>query len=124
MDGHQGGEARTGRRDFLERDAPGPEAAARSAICRGDEQAEQPEPSHLVQQAGRELAAPIPFGGEGSDALGSEAASGLPDHQLVIVQHDPSQFSALRSAEHTSELQSLMRLPYADFRMKKQKTET
>src|SRR3546814_5489203 len=42
-------------------------------------------------------------------------------HYLAVVQRKPG---ALRSEEHTSELQSLMRIPYAVFCLKKKKIES
>src|SRR3546814_10644605 len=41
-----------------------------------------------------------------------------PEHQRIVSDPD-----ALRSEEHTSELQSLMRISYAVFRLKKNKKE-
>src|SRR3546814_9488231 len=53
---------------------------------------------------------------------------GLVDHQLAVDdvvphRHEPAHPHALRSEEHTSELQSLMRISYAVFCLKK-KTQT
>src|SRR3546814_3186417 len=44
----------------------------------------------------------------------------LVDHELVQLAGDPAQLE-LRSEEHTSELQSLMRISYAVFCLKKKK---
>src|SRR3546814_8361263 len=46
----------------------------------------------------------------------------LPDPALDTVSPDPSVVDARRSEEHTSELQSLMRISYAVFCLKKKKT--
>src|SRR3546814_1507710 len=43
---------------------------------------------------------------------------------LVLHDADPAQFAAQRSEEHTSELQSLMRISYAVFCLKKKKQHT
>src|SRR3546814_2192240 len=39
-----------------------------------------------------------------------------------LIAHDSTRSLGLRSEEHTSELQSLMRIPYAAFCLKKNKT--
>src|SRR3546814_2852412 len=41
----------------------------------------------------------------------------------VVARHAPVSFEELRSEEHTSELQSLMRISYAVFCLKKKKKE-
>src|SRR3546814_6786577 len=41
---------------------------------------------------------------------------------VVLVSHDPAEVLAMRSEEHTSELQSLMRISYAVFCLKKKKS--
>src|SRR3546814_4722241 len=42
--------------------------------------------------------------------------------QVLLDPNDPAVVAAARSEEHTSELQSLMRISYAVFCLKKQKT--
>src|SRR3546814_7391226 len=57
-------------------------------------------------------------------ASGSTAARALLVHaqrQLSDPQRGPDYFNRLRSEEHTSELQSLMRISYAVFCLKKKK---
>src|SRR3546814_5512013 len=44
--------------------------------------------------------------------------------QSLVVRRQPTDFEVVRSEEHTSELQSLMRISYAVFCVKKKKTET
>src|SRR3546814_9779857 len=41
------------------------------------------------------------------------------DHALAVLRHDQLHHGLLRSEEHTSELQSLMRISYAVFCLKK-----
>src|SRR3546814_6726571 len=55
----------------------------------------------------------IPFGGKGIDPL----------HGRMIRQNDLSRKRASKSEEHTSELQSLMRISYAVFCLKKKNTK-
>src|SRR3546814_6076015 len=70
-------------------------------------------------------------------AAGSPALLSLPDRAASMLPTDPAQWSAVaagaflaffafigRSEEHTSELQSLMRISYAVFCLKKKKTTT
>src|SRR3546814_2990806 len=52
---------------------------------------------------------------------GNQAQTGLSEIALGLL--DDPQVTALRSEEHTSELQSLMRISYADFCLKKKKNE-
>src|SRR3546814_5730622 len=52
-----------------------------------------------------------------------QAVAGLP-HQGVAAQFDDAVEQRLRSEEHTSELQSLMRISYAVFCLKKKKNKT
>src|SRR3546814_7315101 len=56
-------------------------------------------------------------------ALGAAALHQALDGDLVVAQHggDIGQHAGLRSEEHTSELQSLMRISYAVFCLKKKK---
>src|SRR3546814_4970923 len=67
--------------------------------------------------------------GHGGLALGDEGLQRLVDarvdrRRLVAVQHLlPHAVGALRSEEHTSELQSLMRISYAVFCLKKKKNK-
>src|SRR3546814_7223266 len=44
-------------------------------------------------------------------------------HPLVVGRHDLGELRAARSEEHTSELQSLMRISYAVFCLKKKKQD-
>src|SRR3546814_6872976 len=76
-------------------------------------------------------------GWRGEDPLAAEArAGGVPDAALAVAAESgkvreaplvsrpppaPLPFSMLRSEEHTSELQSLMRISYAVFCLKKKK---
>src|SRR3546814_7722222 len=55
-----------------------------------------------------------------SDVTDPEAPRSLPaDGPVDVRWTDPAQFTAIRSEEHTSELQSLMRLSYAVFCLNK-----
>src|SRR3546814_3202977 len=59
------------------------------------------------------------------NGLGRVGASGqLGQHLLEPRQHICDDRSGFRSEEHTSELQSLMRISYAVFCLKKKKTQT
>src|SRR3546814_6452613 len=67
------------------------------------------------------------------DKMAQQAAPSLPDLQLVTLEERPAHLSSymgtpvvlnLRSEEHTSELQSLMRISYAVFCLKKKKNTT
>src|SRR3546814_5835206 len=49
----------------------------------------------------------------------SKLVYGLNDSNFIIDQHSGNQCGAFRSEEHTSELQSLMRISYAVFCLKK-----
>src|SRR3546814_5644861 len=54
------------------------------------------------------------------DIDATDAAHGQPAQRVVIVE----QRGQIRSEEHTSELQSLMRISYAVFCLKKKKNQT
>src|SRR3546814_1237617 len=54
--------------------------------------------------------------GEAGEPAG--AAEAELDHRLELVDVDPADPAAIRSEEHTSELQSLMRISYAVFCLK------
>src|SRR3546814_2374480 len=61
--------------------------------------------------------------------LPDRARSGVPtrrngDQRATVRHHPPVAPAAGRSEEHTSELQSLMRISYAVFCLKKKKTDT
>src|SRR3546814_7128093 len=45
------------------------------------------------------------------------------DHHVAMFEQVENQLDALRSEEHTSELQSLMRISYAVFCLKKKKSQ-
>src|SRR3546814_9938305 len=49
-----------------------------------------------------------------------QAKNGMP---IILTSTQPAPFLRLRSGEHTSELQSLMRISYAVFCLKKKKQE-
>src|SRR3546814_10785718 len=81
---------------------------------------------------------PLPEGGEGASnraatALKQTVMAGYPDARFGSVDAVSGKVSgelfrtgsyAMRSEEHTSELQSLMRISYAVFCLKKKKTKT
>src|SRR3546814_8737175 len=79
------------------------------------------------------LRAPLPgafssslrkFTGLGSAGLFRATQTELKDHwSQQLEQLSPITYSPLRSEEHTSELQSLMRISYAVFCLKKKKTK-
>src|SRR3546814_1292198 len=62
------------------------------------------------------------------DIVASAAMNGVPAHwmrqSIEAVGLDPRTLPNIRSEEHTSELQSLMRISYADFCLKKQNEPT
>src|SRR3546814_7585977 len=62
---------------------------------------------------------PSPSMGEGYGALAARARRSW---MGVAVRHGGARFKPGRSEEHTSELQSLMRISYAVFCLKKKKT--
>src|SRR3546814_4193888 len=64
---------------------------------------------------GTALAGPMPM------MLGSTPA--WPQARMRAIGFRPFSFTAVRSEEHTSELQSLMRISYAVFCLKKKKTK-
>src|SRR3546814_4392658 len=80
-------------------------------LCRDDGQSRVPEPPHRMTGV---INALFPFG----------CSSCLPTPNLLAAE--PSKLSLARpmerSEEHTSELQSLMRISYAVFCLKKKKT--
>src|SRR3546814_4644055 len=71
---------------------------------------------NLVRRAQRGLRAAL-----GTQRFAPRREIGLVD---ALVADHPRQRPALRSEEHTSELQSLMRISYAVFCLKKKKTTT
>src|SRR3546814_1295963 len=74
------------------------------------------------QAIGPELGHARPLHGADQDQL---AGAGLPqraNRPLALAHADPQVLAAGRSEEHTSELQSLMRISYAVFCLKKKKT--
>src|SRR3546814_3607306 len=70
-----------------------------------------------VGERQRDLVARMKRGMRGPDRIGEHAAAPEPQR----VHRRPALF---RSEEHTSELQSLMRISYAVFCLKKKKTNT
>src|SRR3546814_10187359 len=69
------------------------------------------------------MAGAITLVGSGNPLYGGAAAVALYAMARLIVRHDVNAFRLifLRSEEHTSELQSLMRISYAVFCLKKKK---
>src|SRR3546814_4214969 len=61
------------------------------------------------------FAAPVDLG---------DSAGGVDERELPGLDDDLAQGGWIRSEEHTSELQSLMRISYAVFCLKKKKTQT
>src|SRR3546814_1869090 len=59
----------------------------------------------------------------GPDIVDDGAGDALRDHGGQAHRHQPAQRCADRSEEHTSELQSLMRISYAVFCLKKKKND-
>src|SRR3546814_2188841 len=72
-----------------------------------------------AQIARDELAAIVIQDRPGAAVRAAGGRGFLPAHQLVLADDGP-----IRSEEHTSELQSLMRISYAVFCLKKKITET
>src|SRR3546814_4378377 len=86
-----------------------------SDVCSSDLNEDPPRVDHLRQVLMRKVA---------MEPLLHTAAGGLPfggRPQIAVSHHVPFQ---IRSEEHTSELQSLMRTSYAVFCLKKKKTIT
>src|SRR3546814_1248607 len=69
-------------------------------------------------EAGNMLAKQLTFLG-GADAAGVVLGARVP---IILTSRADSERTRLRSEEHTSELQSLMRISYAVFCLKKKKT--
>src|SRR3546814_5923141 len=65
-------------------------------------------------------------GGQGQLTVGSEVLAdlGLGDLPIAAIAKGPDRDAGRRSEEHTSELQSLMRISYAVFCLKKKNTQT
>src|SRR3546814_9916804 len=84
------------------------------------------EPDALMDRA-RELAATIasraPIAAE-TAKLNLRAAVSMPLDKAMEYERDLQAICFARSDEHTSELQSLMRISYAVFCLKKKKTHT
>src|SRR3546814_2479970 len=72
------------------------------------------------------LAVPLPLDAAAWDAASEALAAGdlcaYAELATAMYLLPPEEADAVRSAEHTSELQSLMRTSYAVFCLKKQKT--
>src|SRR3546814_1905396 len=66
----------------------------------------------------------IEVGGRGSPGRGGEIAVHRHGGKLLRLKMASCHGSGRRSEEHTSELQSLMRISYAVFCLKKKKNET
>src|SRR3546814_10905443 len=74
---------------------------------------------HLLPLASAEREQVELFAVDIEQAREEEAAGGAGDEKVAVERADP-----VRSEEHTSELQSLMRISYAVFCLKKKKTTT
>src|SRR3546814_4008915 len=82
------------------------------ARARGDDDRPMPpHPFRQYQRVGRQPALPVR----------ADGAEGLSDRGCDLLQHLRPE-RRRRSEEHTSELQSLMRISYAVFCLKKKKT--
>src|SRR3546814_9203419 len=64
----------------------------------------------------------IPFGDDALGITGTGVGARQPEQQVEQLAHQPRGVAA-RSEEHTSELQSLMRISYAVFCLKKKKKQ-
>src|SRR3546814_7161096 len=81
--------------------------------------------------AGATPRAAFPFSGNGQDRSGGDAHGAEIPRLVVAIDEDGEarspephgQAAAIRSEEHTSELQSLMRISYAVFCLKKKKKQ-
>src|SRR3546814_10511429 len=104
-----------------------------SDVCSSDLTAGVKPPQRRT--GGDEIRGGVEVGGEGAADTVAEAGEALgvdqqrfPALHAVAGVHDghgagPGELRALRSEEHTSELQSLMRISYAVFCLKKKKTQ-
>src|SRR3546814_10764275 len=78
--------------------------------------------NRFLRGQAHDLNAMLPVGGKGlTDAVVAEVASALEHHELIKVKVAATDRE--RSEEHTSELQSRMRISYAVFCLKKKKEE-
>src|SRR3546814_2002174 len=76
--------------------------------------------NRFLRGQAHDLNAMLQVGGKGlTDAVVAEVASALEHHELIKVKVAATDRE--RSEEHTSELQSLMRISYAVFGLKKKK---
>src|SRR3546814_9587706 len=64
---------------------------------------------------------PAPHAPVGVEEIGGGPAIGIAAEGCLALWSEPGQELAARSEEHTSELQSLMRISYAGFSLKKKK---
>src|SRR3546814_10324992 len=81
--------------------------------------------AHLARQADAVVAIGAVIKGETDhyEVIVNESASGLTRVALDAIKPVTNAVLAARSEEHTSELQSLMRISYAVFCLKKKKTQ-
>src|SRR3546814_9455698 len=80
----------------------------------------------LVEQFDIRFLAPVEIRADSDIARGGQIVTGLPhvgiDAEDFLDDHDGGRCAGFRSEEHTSELQSLMRISYAVFCLKKKNT--
>src|SRR3546814_9794524 len=93
-----------------------------TTLFRSTDQQGEPEPHAGLEQFGADkLAANLGGAGGFGMRVGSGSGGGVWSRRLSRRRHVRS---LLRSEEHTSELQSLMRISYAVFCLKKKKKNT
>src|SRR3546814_9320467 len=90
-----------------------------SDVCSSDlprrREEDQREAARLIVEAANLLES------DQLEETGGGVGVGDPDHGVKIFGHAPNIVPRRRSEEHTSELQSLMRISYAVFCLKKKK---
>src|SRR3546814_5906869 len=85
----------------------------------------QPRIGGEVEGIGDAVARPREAAGHGFPDRQRRLAVGNPRQQEAVIEGSAVRIAALdRSEEHTSELQSLMRISYAVFCLKQKKTQT